>query len=394
MYDQNFLDKLNKSINLVELASEYTELEKISDGKYVGICPSKYHKEKTPSFYIETDKGSCHLWNCFGCNRKINEKSYPGVPIGFYRFVNPEKSFSKIILELSEKYDVAIPYSTYNENFSNNELLMESYEKSLLSSNVGLSYLQSRNVSIDDIKKYHLGYIYEPLTTDIFEYSSDVSGKIIIPFLNSNDKPIGFSKRWIEKPDNRGDKYRHSSENLLYQKNNFLYGFNDIDRNYNEIRITEGIFDVILATKYGAKNVVCTLGTSLSDDHIKKIKSLNMMVTLIYDGDSAGIEGIHKAANKLAEFDVICKILILPKDKDLCDMSIIQKNNIEKFIQQNSLLYSSYIINDLVKRYDNKIIELNIEYYKYFKEAFEKIPNNLERKILKDMVSNKLNIKI
>lgn len=407
MYEENFLDNLNSSINLIELASEYTLLKKVGPDKYMGRCPNKKHNDKNPSFSVyKPDNSNCYLFRCFGCyNFDKGDKgtksnfNYGYNAIAFYRWVNGGLSFDKAINDLCKKYNIPLPKSDYDFMYKKIRMLTNSFIKNIQSNYVAREYLYNRGLNSIDIEKWKIGYTHEPKidrdeNNKIILIDHNVTGKIVFPLLNKNEIPLAFSKRWLEKPQDRSDKYRNSSESKIFHKSSYFYGIHNIDNECDEIRITEGPMDVIMAHKYGAKNVVATLGTAFTEEHVDIIKKMNKIPVFIMDGDEAGQIAIDKASNKLASSNIYCKILVLPNDKDLCDISLDQKFNIENYIIFNSITYGQYKLNKILNGYESGILELKMRYFKDLENILEEIPNQLERKIIKNTIYEKMKIAI
>ena len=194
--------------------------------------------------------------------------------------------------------------------------------------------------------------------------------------------------------DDKEDKYRNSPNSSIFNKSSYFYNIENIDLDFKEIRITEGPMDVILAEKYGAKNVVSTLGTAFTEYHIKIIKNYGMIPVFIFDGDAAGLKAIKKSISLCGENNIYCKLLLIPNNMDLAEFSLEQKNNIENYIINNSKTYGNYLIENEVNNYISKINELKLQSYPKLLSILEKVPHENEKKILKDYIQNIININL
>ena len=382
IFSQKFINDMKKKINLVDLISEYTDLTKTSSNLYIGKCP--VHDDHNPSLRVWIDKNGNHEndnWACMVCHTgkkdvSSKNKNYGSDCIAFYQFVE-KVDWKKAVLDLCNKYNIPLPSQENDKLYKEKERLTCSYEENL--NNYSLKYLYNRGLNMEDIKKWRIGYDGE---------------KIVFPLMDRYRVPIAFTKRWIDMPENCKDKYKNSFNNNIFNKSTYFYGLHNILQEEEEIRITEGPFDVILADKYKAKNIICTLGTSFTDNHANIIKLLNKTPVFIMDGDSAGIRAAEKAIEKLAKINVYSKILILPNNKDLCDMSLDLKYNIENYIKDNALTYGQYKISNIINSFDSKVNEIKLKEYNNIKNIIDSIPHEAEKKIMKEYIREKMNIKL
>ena len=151
--------------------------------------------------------------------------------------------------------------------------------------------------------------------------------------------------------------------------------------------------DVILGTKYGAKNVVATLGTAFTEQHAKAIQKTGKTPVLIFDGDSAGNSGILKALTYFESLGVYCKIVKLPEGKDLADLSLDLKFGIETYIKRNAITAGFLQISDLVKEYQSSLYNIRLEFIPRIEEVMKLVPKTEER-VLKSYIKDELNINL
>lgn len=371
MFTQDFINKIKQRVNLIELASEYTMLEKAGSNLYQGRCPNPSHKDSSPSFRVWTD-GKYHSWACMGChcgsknikNKEATYKNYGSDCIAFYQWIN-EVSFKQAVLDLCKKYSIQIPNSEFDKLYKKKKLQTKCFQKNLYS--YPRNFLHERGLSDSDIDEWQIGF--DGL-------------KITFPLFDRYKCPIAFTKRWITVPEGRNDKYKNSATSKIFNKSYYFYGLHNLNESCEEIRITEGSMDVIMAHKYGAKNIVATLGTSFTDEHVEMIKKLGKVPVFIMDGDGPGIISATKAIEKLAEADIYSKILILPNNKDLCDIALDVKYGIEEYIQDNALTYGQHKLKDIINSYDSAINELKIKHLKKVRKILDCIPYEEEKIIM------------
>lgn len=388
MLPQEFLDKVKDKIRLVELISEYTALSKAGDKVWQGHCPHPEHDDSSPSFRI-FEKGykngkrinKYDTWACMGChcgNKTLNSKhkNYGSDCFAFYQWIHGV-SWKQAVNELCKKYNIPLPQSKFDRLFKIKKMQSDSYIKNLTEGKAK-QFLYNRGLSDIDIQKWQIGF----------------DGKIVFPLLDRYKNILGFTKRWIEVPEGRNDKYKNSKTSEIFNKSSYFYGLHNIDSNFNEIRITEGPMDVIMADKYNGKNIVATLGTAFTDNHVEVIKNLGLVPVMIMDGDKPGIAAGEKSIEKLAEHGIYSKILILPQNEDLCDLSRSLEYEIEDYISSNAITYGQYKVRNIVNGYDSAINELKLKKIKDIKNILEDIPYEPERIIMKEYILKRMDIRM
>ena len=376
MYPQEFIDKIKETVDIRKLVEEYTELEKVGKGIYRGRCPHPDHKDKNPSFCVWEDSQS---WACLVCHsgKKTEKfKNYGSDCIAFIRWIK-KYSMPQAIEFLAKKYGIPLPDKKHQKLLDNKKRLTYSYMDNLKGRS--LNYLLERGLSKEDCFEWGIG--------------SDGS-RIIFPLLDRYKNILGFTKRWIVIPDNCVDKYKNSSNSPIFNKGMYLYGTHKLDLEFNEIRITEGSMDVILADKYGVKNIVATLGTAFTDGHIEILKHYKLTPVFCMDGDTAGLKAINKSAALLAEHGIYCKVLILPDGKDMADLALELKDKTEDYIKEHAITYGNYLISGEMTSYLSKVNELRLFYYPKLLGILKQVPSQEEQKVLKSHIKNMMNIEI
>lgn len=384
MFPQEFINEVKDKINLVELVSEYTALYKAGNKIYQGLCPHPGHEDKNPSLRIwkKGYKNSPYdSWACMVChsgdkNTKNNQyKNYGSDCFAFYQWMEGV-SWKQAVYDLCDKYEIPVPSSEFDKLYKLKRLQTESYIKNLYS--VPLNYLYKRGLNDNDIKEWMVGY---------------QGDKIVFPLMNRYRHPIAFTKRWLVMPEGRNDKYKNSCTSKIFNKSSYFYGSHNIIEDFDEIRITEGPMDVIMAHKYRAKNIVATLGTAFTDEHVEVIKTFRRTPVFIMDGDGPGILAAEKAINKLAEAGIYSKILILPNGKDLCELSNELRYDIENYIASHAMTYGQYKMQQIINSYDSQVNEIKLKKYKEIKKVLEEIPYEAERMVMKEYVLKRMDMK-
>ena len=151
--------------------------------------------------------------------------------------------------------------------------------------------------------------------------------------------------------------------------------------------------DVILATKYGLKNVICTLGVALTKDHIPFLKTLDKTIVLIYDGDAKGISAINKAAKLLLDNNIYCKTVILPEGKDLADISLEHKKDLYNYISSIMCTYGYYNAKNIIDEYNKELYELKLRYQPMLNNIIKNIPDQ-EKNTIKCFLENEIGLKV
>lgn len=336
MISQNIKKQIIDQTNIVEVVGEVVKLSK-KGSSYFGLCP--FHNDKNPSMSVNNEK---KMFNCFSCNTKGN------VIYFFSRFNNITEDQATI--SLAKRLGIEISEATSKEAIREERLLKvmnEStnfYQYYLNNTEEGLvakEYLTLRGINDDLIKKLRIGLApSEPNYLNLALKQKNISeldqvelglvkiddntraydvfkSRIIFPIENNSGQVVGFSGR-IYTNSNQA-KYINSSDNAIFHKGQILYNFhnaiNDIRQN-NKVIIYEGFMDVIASMKANMNYAVATMGTALTNDHIKALLNLTKNITLCFDGDSAGLNAMKRSAMMFANFGIIPKAVVLPNNMD------------------------------------------------------------------------------
>jgi len=359
---QNTIQQILSRIDILEVIGGFIRLKR-RGANYLGLCP--FHNEKTPSFTVSPSK---EIFKCFGCGKSGNTISF---------LMEHEKlSYVEALKWLATKYNVEIEETesspeqklqqqTSESLFIINQFARQFYSKILFETeegkDIGLTYLKERGFTEATIKKFGLGYA--PDSKDRFakeavskQFNSELLQKaglvvnrneqladnyrdrIIFPVHNNSGKVIGFGARLIKSND-RAPKYINTPENELYIKSKILYGTyfarQAIDK-ADECLLVEGYTDVISLHQAGIENVVASGGTALTQDQLRLIKKYTKNLTIIYDGDPAGVKAALRGLDMALEESLNVKLVLIP-DKEDPD-SYIQKIGAAQF--KNFILHN------------------------------------------------------
>jgi DNA primase len=342
LISQQSIQQILSRIDIVDIVGGFIKLKKRGTN-YLGLCP--FHNEKSPSFTVSPAK---EIYKCFGCGRSGNSISF---------LMEHEKySYVEALRWLANKYNVEIEETETSPEVKAKQQVAESlhiinafaqkfFDEKLFTteegSNIALSYLQHRGFREDTIKKFQLGYSPEERTAFVKralasqfnpeylvksglvalrneELQDNYRGRIIFPVHNNSGKIIGFGARIIKSND-KAPKYINTPENELYIKSKILYGTyfarQAIDKS-NECLLVEGYTDVVSLHQAGVENVVASGGTSLTPDQLRLVKKYTNNLTIIYDGDAAGIKAALRGLDMALEEGLNVKLVLIPDKED------------------------------------------------------------------------------
>jgi DNA primase len=338
-----YIEKVRRANPLKEVVEEYVDLHKSSSTLWCGRCPHPNHNDSTPSFRLVKNHDGWS-WYCGGChcgkkNLTGEDKNYGSDVFAFILWLNSSKGwkFPDAVHFLAKRANIPKEKNPYSAQYKLEEARANAYHNQLTKENI--HYLTGRGLDLCDIIEWKLG---------------DDNGRITFPLFGRYKSVLGFIKRSLN--DNE-PKYKNSPNTNWFNKSAYLYGLQNLDISLREIRITEGSFDVILGHKYGIKNLVATLGTSFTEEHIKIIKHLDMIPVFIFDGDSAGQGANRRAIELCKEHNLRCKVFEL-KDEDLAEFCLRKKKNLEQRIKNESIPSWKYIIRESELLWDREIANL------------------------------------
>ncbi len=323
------LDELLERVNIVDIISEFVKLRRAGKN-YVGLCP--FHKEKTPSFSVNAEK---QMFYCFGCNEGGNAVTF------LMKYEN--LTFQEALEGLARKYGLEIEKKGQTKRSTVQDALSKLtayYHGNLKNSRPARQYLLDRGIDDAMTEEFQLGYSDRSrfrlkefirstgipndilLDTGIFRVKDgdtyDIfGGRIIVPIMDVNRKVIGFGGRTLEKEGL--PKYINSPESPVFSKRKTLFGIDKAKREIvqkNEAIIVEGYFDLISLYGAGLRNAVSALGTSVTEEQLMRLRNYSENVTLMLDGDEAGVRSALKLIVLLSELDMNGSMVVLPEGHD------------------------------------------------------------------------------
>ncbi len=343
MIDKATIDRIMDAANIVDVVSEFVTLRK-AGVNYKGLCP--FHNEKTPSFVVSPSKGYCH---CFSCGKGGNV-------VGFI-MEHEQMTYPEALRWLAKKYNIEIHERELTDDerreenereslFIINEWALHYFQDNLLNTKkgqaIGMQYFRSRGFRDDTINRFQLGYamperdaLARTALANGFkeQYLIDTGlcyrkengtlqdryhGRVIFPVHTVTGRVVAFGGRILEN-NKKLAKYVNSPESLIYHKSNELYGIyqakHAITKN-DRCYLVEGYIDVTSMHQSGVENVVASSGTSLTTGQIRLIHRFTSNITVLYDGDAAGIHASIRGIDMLLAEGMNVKVLLLPDGDD------------------------------------------------------------------------------
>ena len=392
MIPRETLERIFDAAKIEDVVGSYVTLKK-RGANLLGLCP--FHHEKTGSFTVSPSKG---IFKCFGCGKAGNA-------VGFVMEIE-QCSYVEAIRQLAQRYHIQIEEREMTQEekqrqddresmFVVNEFANKWFQSQLHETNegtaVGMAYLRQRGIREDIIRKFQIGY--SPEKAKLWEEAkkagyqdiylvNDVDtqigtgvclkdeqgrlfdrfrGRVIFPFFSVSGKVTGFAGRLIKQSDKAG-KYVNSPTSILYEKKHELYGFYQAKQSIKRedcCYLVEGQLDVIQLVQSGIENVVASGGTALTYPQIRLLHRFTENVTILYDGDNAGIKAALRGIDMMLEEGINVKIVLLPEGED--PDSYARKHNATEvleyiaahqvdFIRFKTQLLSEEAGNDPVKR--------------------------------------------
>ena len=373
MIDRQTVERIKDAANIVDVVSEFVTLKK-AGANYKGLCP--FHDEKTPSFIVSPARGTCH---CFGCGKGGN-------PIRFI-MEHEQMTYPEALRWLAKKYNIEIQ----ERELSNEEKEQQSQRESMFIVNewackyfedllhndvdgvaIGMQYLRSRGFRDDVIKKFQLGYDSDNryqlaeraksagykedflLKTGICykneqtgELIDRYAGRVVFPWIGVSGKVVGFTARVLDqRTKGVNQKYVNSPDSEIYHKANELYGIWQAKRaiaKENRVYMVEGQADVISLYQSGIENVVANSGTALSLNQIHMLHRFTANITLLYDGDAAGIHAAMRGTDMLLSEGMNLKVLLIPDGKDPDELArTMSAEELKTFLEENAVDFMQF----------------------------------------------------
>ncbi len=342
MIDRQTIDRILDAAQIVDVVQEFVPLKK-RGANYLGLCP--FHNEKTPSFTVSPAK---EIYKCFGCGKVGNSVNFI--------MEHEHLTYPEALRYLARKYHIEVvekertPEEMEAENERESLLVVSAYAARQFSENLfvsdegitaGLSYFSERGFRQSTLKKFEVGYSFEK--RDAFTvkalgdgYREDIlikaglsvkheerifdrfSGRVMFPIHSLSGQVLGFGGR-ILKAEPKSAKYVNSPESEIYHKSRILYGIYQARRAItaeDKSYLVEGYTDVMSLHEAGIENVVASSGTSLTQEQVRLIKRFTPNITILYDGDPAGIKASLRGIDLVLEEGMNVKIVLLPDGED------------------------------------------------------------------------------
>lgn len=350
MIDDLTVQRILDTSQIVDVVGEFVHLKK-RGSNHIGLCP--FHDEKTPSFSVSESKG---IYKCFGCGKAgsvvnfLMEHEHLSYPEALkwlakkYHIEVEEKELSPEEAQLRDERESLMVATSFANDFFRDNLLNSEEGKA-----IGLSYFTERGFRDDIIRKFELGYCSEKgdafkthavkngFREEILQKAGLInrgnydtfSGRVVFPIHNISGRVIGFTGR-ILRTDAKTAKYLNSPESEIFHKGRILFGLHLAKKSivdHDRCLLVEGNTDVVSLHQIGIENVVASSGTALTPDQIRLIRRFTKNITVIYDGDSAGIKAALRGIDLLLEEGMNVKAVLLPDGED--PDSFAKKNGAE-----------------------------------------------------------------
>jgi DNA primase len=388
-----------------EVVADFVALKK-RGSNYTGLCP--FHNERTPSFHVSPTKG---IYKCFGCGKAGNSVNFV---MEHEKFTYPEalrylaKKYNIEIKEESETAEQVAEKSAREGLMAITDFAARFFTDQLFNTDeglsVGLSYFHGRSFSDETIREFQLGY--SPDEWDAFSkhalkngYSTDMleksglsinkdsklydrfRGRVMFPIHSQAGRVIGFGGR-IMTSDKTKPKYVNSPESEIYNKSKVLYGISFAKHSISAndmCFLVEGYTDVISMYRAGVQNVVSSSGTSLTADQIRLIKRYTPNITILYDGDPAGIKASFRGIDMILEQGMNVKVVLFPDGEDPDSYARSRRGaEVQEFIQQNAKDFIHFKIDLLLSETGRDPLK-RVAVLKDFIESISLIPDQLTR---------------
>jgi DNA primase len=380
MIDQTTIQQILDASEIADVIGEFVTLKRRGTN-LIGLCP--FHNEKTPSFSVSQSKG---IYKCFGCGKG-------GSAVNFI-MEHEHFSYTEALKWLAKKYNIEVrereekPEDILERNERESQLIVSEFAQKYFTQQlwdtnsgrlIGLAYFRERGIRDDTIRKFGLGYC--PDGKDIFtaaalkegynmeflektglsikreEWVRDrFAGRVIFPIQSVSGRVIAFGGRTLSQ-DKSVAKYVNSPESEIYHKSRVLYGIFQAKRaiiNEDKCYLVEGYTDVTSLHQSGIENVVASSGTSLTLDQIRLIKRFTNNITIIYDGDQAGIKASMRGIDMVLEEGINVKVLPLPEGEDPDSFSrLMGASQLIAYIRENESDFIKFKTNLLLEGLEN-----------------------------------------
>jgi len=403
--------------DIVEVIESYVPLKKAGQN-YKGNCP--FHNEKTPSFTVSPQK---QIFHCFGCSES-------GGVISFL-MKHEHMSYPEAVKTLAERYNIEIEEKQYTpeQEAAKNKaesfvgilrMASEWFRNQLLNSDrgkaIGLSYIGERGIRPEMVERFGMGYCPEDgrafadyaigkgyskefldelgLVKENQRGVYDIyRGRLIFPITDLGGKIIAFGARALKK--GQQPKYINSPEHLVYNKSRTLYALHEARKSISQkdnVYVVEGYTDVIAMHQAGIENTVATCGTSVTEDHISRLRHMTKNVTLLFDGDVAGQKAALRTIKIILKTGLNARVVSLPEGEDPDSLSkTLSPFDFQNFLEEKQEDFLGYLIETQLKPAENDPVK-KAAASKIIIEAIAEIKDNVMRAFYIQETAAKLRI--
>ena len=407
MIDSGTIDQIIESAQVEEVVGEFVTLKK-RGSNYIGLCP--FHNEKTPSFSVSPSKG---IYKCFGCGQAGNSVKF--------LMDHEHYSYPEALRYLAKKYNIEIIESEDDRKNALvddkreslliiNSFAQKYYEDNLFENEegkaIGMSYFKERGFREDIIKKFHLGYAlddFKAFTNEAlgkgynFELLKELGlvsekngnrfdffrGRVVFSIHNLSGKVIAFAGRTLSKEKSQ-PKYVNSPETPVYNKSKVLYGAfyaKNAIRQKDECYLVEGYTDVLSLHQNGIENVVASSGTALTQEQVRLVKRYTPNITILYDGDAAGIKAAMRGLDIVLEEGMNVKVVLLPENEDPDSyIRTVGATEFEKYVKEKAKDFIFFKAGALIEETRHDPVKKS-ELIKDIVTTIAKIPDPIKRSL-------------
>jgi DNA primase len=402
LYSEDVINRVRDSVDIHDLISGFVTLRK-AGRNYVGLCP--FHAEKTPSFNVNPEK---QIFHCFGC----------GVGGDIFKFLELQQglNFPEALRKLADRAGIPLPENkrggsrrTDDERKALTKVLAEAadqFRRELEGpgGSAARAYLAKRHVSENIVADFGLGYArpeWEGLLRELKQkgyapallekaglvvkrnegegYYDRFRGRIIFPIRDINGTTIAFGGRVL---DDSLPKYLNSPETPLYSKSNVLYGMDrarEAARKHDHFIIVEGYLDAIACHQHGVRNAVATLGTALTEGHLRLMRRFTRKLKLIFDPDQAGVQAALRSFDLLADSGMNVKVVSLPGGDDPDTFLTKQGHDAFTVCLKEALPFMDFILGQVLKSGGDATIAEKVERAGEMLGFIAKLSSSIER---------------
>ncbi len=407
MIGKDTIEEIFESAQIDEVVGEFVNLKK-RGVNLIGLCP--FHNEKTPSFTVSPKKG---IYKCFGCGKGGNSVQFL---MDHEQFTYPEALkylAKKYNIEIEEKEQTPEEIKQLNEKeslYHVTDFAAKYFASKLFGSEqgkaIGLSYFKERGFREDIIKKFQLGYtidVWDNFTSHAIKNGYNIDylektgltivkenktydrfrGRVMFPIQNLSGRVLGFGGRTLSS-DPKSPKYVNSPESDIYHKSKVLYGINHAKNSIitnDNCFLVEGYTDVISLHMAGVENVVSSSGTSLTTDQIRLISRYTKNISILYDGDAAGIKASFRGIDMILEQGMDVKIVLFPEGEDPDSFARSHRSTeVQDFIKEEAHNFIFFKTNLLIKDAENDPVK-KVGLIKEIVATIALIPDQITRSV-------------